>query len=82
MSYQRGRLLAAALGFTGCSMPSHDRALHALRTWLDSWSGIGRIAVGMARQGFEATKREEMQSPATRRTRKRTKPATKRRTKR
>jgi hypothetical protein len=53
MSYQRGRLLAAALGFTGCSMPSHDRALHALRTWLDSWSGIGRIAVGMARQGFD-----------------------------
>ena len=53
MSYQRGRLLAAALGFTGCSMPSHDRALHALRAWLDSWSGIGRIAVGMARQGFD-----------------------------
>ena len=53
MSDQRGRLLAAALGFARCSMPSHDRALHALRTWLDSWSGIGRIAVGMARQGFD-----------------------------
>jgi hypothetical protein len=36
MSDQRGRLLAAALGLAGCSMPSHDRALHALRTWLDS----------------------------------------------
>jgi hypothetical protein len=42
----------AAVGFAGCSMPSYDRALHALRFWLDSWSGIGRIAVGMARQGF------------------------------
>ena len=29
-------------------MPSHDRALWALGTWLDSWVGIGRIAVGMA----------------------------------
>src|SRR5262245_7587229 len=24
----------------------------ALRTWLGSWAGIGRIAVGMAHQGF------------------------------
>ena len=38
----------AALGFAGCSMPTYDRALHALRPWLDSWSGIERIAVGMA----------------------------------
>ena len=50
---QRGRLLRAALGFAGCSLPSYDRALWALRTWLDSWSGIGRVAVGMARQGFD-----------------------------
>jgi hypothetical protein len=34
-------------------MPGLDRALHALRTWLDSWSGIGRITVGMAHQGFD-----------------------------
>jgi hypothetical protein len=34
-------------------MPSYDRALWALRTWLDSWSGIGRVAVGMHRQGFD-----------------------------
>ena len=34
-------------------MPSYDRALHALRSWLDSWSGIGRVAVGMARQDFD-----------------------------
>ena len=50
---QRGRLLMAALGFTGCAMPSYDRALWALRTWLDSWPGIGRVAVGMARQGYD-----------------------------
>jgi hypothetical protein len=39
---QRGRLLVAALGFAGCSLPSYDRALHALSNWLDSWSGIGQ----------------------------------------
>jgi hypothetical protein len=53
MSDQRGQLLRAALGFAGLSLPSSDRALHALRSWLDSWSGIGRIAIGMARQGFD-----------------------------
>src|SRR3989441_8533512 len=50
---QRGRLLVAALGFAGCSMPSYDRALWALRTWLDSWTGIGHVAVGMHRQGYD-----------------------------
>jgi hypothetical protein len=50
---QRGRLLMAAVGFATCSMPSYDRALWALRTWLDSWSGIGHVAVGMARQGYD-----------------------------
>jgi hypothetical protein len=34
-------------------MPSYDRALHALRTWLDSWSGIGLIVVGMTHQGWD-----------------------------
>ena len=34
-------------------MPSYDRVLHALRTWLDCWSGIGHITVGMARQGYD-----------------------------
>ncbi len=50
---QRGQLLRAALGFAGLPRPSYDRALWALRTWLDSWSGIRRIAVGMARQGYD-----------------------------
>ena len=50
---QRGQLLRAAVGFAGCSMPSYDCALHALRMWLDSWAGIGHVAVGMHRQGFD-----------------------------
>ena len=50
---QCGQLLRAAVGFAGCSLPSHDRALHELRSWLDSWSGIGHVTVGMARQGYD-----------------------------
>jgi len=59
---QRGQLLRAAVGFAGCSMLSYDRALHALRTWLDSWSGIGRVAVGMAHQGddLQLTRYDEL----------------------
>jgi hypothetical protein len=30
-----------------------DRALHALRTYLDSWRGIGAITVGMNSQGYD-----------------------------
>jgi hypothetical protein len=64
---QRGRLLRAALGFAGCSMPSYDHALHALRTWLDSWPGIGHVAIGMHRQGFDLqlTQYDERGSRAT-----------------
>jgi hypothetical protein len=50
---QRGQLLRAALGFAGLPRPSYDRARWAFRTWLDSWSGIGRIAVGMAYWGYD-----------------------------
>jgi hypothetical protein len=32
---QHGQLLRAALGFARCWRPSYDRALHAVRTWLD-----------------------------------------------
>ncbi len=32
---------------------AYDRALWAMRTWLDSWAGVGHIAVGMHRQGFD-----------------------------
>ena len=34
-------------------MPSYDRALWALRSWLDSWTGIVRVAVVMHRQGYD-----------------------------
>ena len=50
---QRGRLLMAALGFAGLQRPSDDRSLQALRTWLDSWAGIGHVVVGMRRQGYD-----------------------------
>jgi len=50
---QRGQLLQAALGFAGLPRPSYDRALWALRSWLDSWAGIGRVAAGMHRQGYD-----------------------------
>jgi hypothetical protein len=43
----------AALGFATLPMPSYDRALHALRSWLDSWRGIGAVSVGMHRQGYD-----------------------------
>jgi hypothetical protein len=51
---QRGQLLRAAVGFAGCSMPSYDRALHA-RSGPGSTRGpgIGHIAVGMHRQGYD-----------------------------
>jgi len=41
-----GRRLRSAVGFAGGSLPSYDGALWALRTWLDSWTGIGHVAVG------------------------------------
>ena len=53
MSDQRGRLLAAALGFAGLPRPSYDRALWALWFWLDSWAGIGHVAVGRHRQSYD-----------------------------
>ena len=43
---QRGRLLLAALGFATSSMPSYDRALWALRTWMDSWALSDRQRTG------------------------------------
>jgi len=50
---QRGQRLRAALGFAGLPRPAYDRSLWALHTWLDSSDGIGRVAVGMARQGYD-----------------------------
>jgi hypothetical protein len=46
---QRGRLLRAALGFVTLRVTPADAALHELRSWLDSWRGIGAVA----RQGYD-----------------------------
>jgi hypothetical protein len=53
MRDQRGQLPMAVVRFAGCAMRSYDRARSDLRTWLDSWSGVGHVAVGMHRQGFD-----------------------------
>jgi hypothetical protein len=55
----RGQLLRAAVGFARCSMPAYDRSLWALRTSLDSNSGIWHLLVGMAREEALDTRRAE-----------------------
>jgi hypothetical protein len=50
---QRGRLLRAALWFGALRPAPRDPALTALRFWLNSWPGIGAVAVGMAHQGYD-----------------------------
>lgn len=52
---QRRVLLVAALGFL--QLPAQTPALRALHSWLDSWAGIGHIAVGMERLGFRTSLR-------------------------
>jgi hypothetical protein len=50
---RRRALLVAALAF----LPPQEDALRALHAWLDSWSGIGLIVVGMERQGHKVSLR-------------------------
>ncbi len=50
---RRRALLTAALGFMQLREPPASPAFLALTRWLDSWSGIGAVTVGMARQGFD-----------------------------
>jgi hypothetical protein len=47
----RARLLRAAVCFA--LLPPTKRELRLLHHWLDSWAGIGHVAVGMHRQGFD-----------------------------
>jgi hypothetical protein len=42
-----------ALRFAELPQPSYDRALDALWSWLDSWTGIGLIIAGMTHQGWD-----------------------------
>jgi hypothetical protein len=43
-------LVAARLADAGQAAPP---ALAHCRSWLDRWSGVGLVAAGMARQGFD-----------------------------
>jgi hypothetical protein len=52
MSDPRVQVMLAALGFLRLAV-QHSPALGSLHRWLDSWGGIGALAVGMARQGYD-----------------------------
>lgn len=47
---RRRLLLRAALGFL--QLPPIEPELVMLHRWLDTWNGIGLVAVGMHRQGL------------------------------
>ena len=51
MSDRRITTLRAALGFL--QLPPRAPELQLLHRWLDTWSGIGLIAVGLHRQGWD-----------------------------
>jgi hypothetical protein len=40
-------------GLAGVLVPDNAPELRLVREWRDSWSGIGHVAVGMHRQGFD-----------------------------
>jgi hypothetical protein len=47
----RRALLTATLGFA--LVDGDAPALSLIRAWLGTWSGIGLVAAGMARQGYD-----------------------------
>src|SRR3989440_2334354 len=47
----RRALLTAALGFALVAADAPELSL--VRAWLGTWSGIGLVAAGMARQGYD-----------------------------
>ncbi len=51
MTDRLGRLLLVTLEAT--RVQADLPVLHSLRSWLDSWRGIGDVERGMARQGFD-----------------------------
>jgi hypothetical protein len=54
MEGDRRALLTAALGFALTSFPSPaPPPVVALQAWLSTWSGIGHVSHGMARQGYD-----------------------------
>ena len=51
---RRRSLLVAALGFSLLAPGEPARSgLAALRGWLSTWTGIGLVSGGMARQGYD-----------------------------
>jgi hypothetical protein len=50
MTDHRLALLLAALGFL--QLPSRTPELRLLHRWLDTWTGVGLIVVGVERQGL------------------------------
>ena len=61
---RRRALLPAAVGFL--RLPSQTSALRALHAWLDTWSGIGHIVVGMERYGYRVSIKKIWAGRATR----------------
>src|SRR2546422_6077516 len=50
---RRRALLVAALGFALLERWQSVRELVTLHAWLDTWSGLGAIVVGMQRHGYD-----------------------------
>jgi len=50
MSDQRRKNLVAALGFLQVEPRAPE--LHLLHGWLDTWTGLGLVVVGVERQGL------------------------------
>lgn len=53
MESRRRALLTAAVGFTLLRFEAVPPPVAALHAWLSTWSGIGHVAHGMARQGYD-----------------------------
>jgi hypothetical protein len=50
---RRGRLLLVTLEAARLRTDAHP--LPALRSWLDSWNGLGAVVTGMERHGYDAS---------------------------
>ena len=53
MESRRRALLAAAVGFALTRFETPPPPVAALHAWMSTWSGIGHIADGMARQWYD-----------------------------
>ena len=53
MESRRRALLTAAVGFTRLEFDPAPPPVAALHAWLSTWSGVGHVSHGMARQGYD-----------------------------